>query len=85
MNPGLERKTEKVLDMKVDGIRIYCVFHHDEKKNPYHLYCKWYEYNSETDFGYHTKQVARYQNYISVIEHIRNYMHKAHVGFKDVF
>jgi hypothetical protein len=80
-----ERKTQKVLDMTVDGLRFYCVFHYHEKINPYHLYLMWYEYHSENDFGWHRKQVERYGNFISVIEHIRHYMHTNNIGFKDFF
>lgn len=81
----MEHKTTKVLDMTVDGIHIFCIFHYDEKTNPYHLFLSWYGYKDSEHCGRHRKQVARYQNFISVIEHIRNYMHVNHKGFTDVF
>ena len=78
-------KTEKVLDIRVEGNWFICVFHHDEKVNPYHLYQKWYEYNGDQDYGWHQKQIERYGNFISVIDHVRIWMYNNNVGFKDVF
>ena len=79
MAAQLKQKTQKVLDMGVDGYHIVCVVNHEQAVNPYHLYVKWY------DGASHMKQVARYQNFVSVIEHIRTWMHNNHIGFKDVF
>lgn len=76
MTPQLEHKTQKVLDMTVDGLNIFCIFHYDETQNPYHLFCKWYEYHGDRDYGWHRKQVARYQNMIGVLDHIRNFVVK---------
>lgn len=79
MAAGLKQKTRKVLDVSVDGFNLICVVHYDQTTNPYHLYVKWY------DGGNKLKQVARYGNFISVIEHVRTWMHNNHIGFKDVF
>lgn len=79
MAAGLKQKTRKVLDISVEGYTLICVVHYDQMTNPYHLYMKWY------DGGPHLKQVARYGNFISVVEHIRAWMHDNHIGFKDVF
>ena len=80
---SMERKTQKVLDMTVDGLHIYCVKHLQDDANPYRLYCKWYYYNGDRDYGYHTKQVAKYANFISLIDHIRNFMYNHHNGFSE--
>ena len=72
------QKTRKVLDLCVEGIWLECVFM-EGKTNPYRLYLSYY------NNGKHRKQVAAYGNFVSVLEHIRNYAHKAHWGFKDVF
>jgi hypothetical protein len=74
----LKQKTHKVLDIEVEGFKVVCVVHYEQATNPFHLYVKWY------DGGWKLKQVARYGNFISVIEHIRTWMHSNHIGFKDV-
>lgn len=79
MAAGLKQKTRKVLDMGIEGYNLICVVHYEQKVNPYHLYIKWYDGKTRL------KQVARYGNFISVIEHIRQWMHKEHIGFEDVF
>ena len=71
----MERKTQKILDMTACGFRIYCVKHMTDPKTPYRLYCKWYYYNGDRDYGYKTKQIAKYPEYINVIDHIRNFMY----------
>jgi len=77
MAAGLKQKTHKVLDIEVEGFNVVCVVHYEQMKDPYHLYVKWY------DGAYHLKQVARYGNFISVVDHIRTWMHEKHIGFKD--
>lgn len=79
MAAGLKQKTRKVLDMGVDGYNLICVVHYEQMTNPYHLYVKWYDGQT------HLKQVARYGNLISVVEHIRTWMHNNHIGFKETF
>lgn len=78
-------KTEKVMDIKVEGRWFVCVLHHDVKVNPYHLYEKVYEYHGDRNYGWHRKQLEKYGNFISVIEHIRHLMYSQNVGFKDSF
>ena len=73
-------KTQNVLDMTVDGLHIYCIKHFEDKANPYRLYCKWYYYNGDRDYGYHTKQVAKYPNMVNVIDHIRNFVYNQQKG-----
>ena len=46
--------------MTVDGLHIYCIKHFEDNANPYRLFCKWYYYNGDRDYEYHTKQVAKY-------------------------
>ena len=71
-------KSRKVMEITVEGVWLECVRFYD-KKNPYRLYlCHW-------DCGKRRKQVAAYANFVSVIEHIRNYAHKAHWGFMESF
>ena len=70
------QKSRKVLDICEEGLWIECVYK-EGTKDPYRLYVSWW------DCGKHRKQVAAYANFVSVIEHIRNYAHKAHWGFKD--
>ena len=77
MAAELKQKTRKLLDMSVDGYNLICIVHYDQMTNPYHLYVKWYDGTT------HLKQVARYGNFISVVEHIRTWMHNNHIGFKD--
>ena len=79
MQTSLWRKTHKVLDIEVEGFNLICIVHYDQKTNPYHLYVKWYD--GKTNL----KQVARYQNFISVVDHVRQWMHNRHVGFKETF
>ena len=79
MEARLKQKTRKVLDMDVDGYKLVCVVNYEQMKDPYHLYVKWYDGQT------HLKQVARYGNFISVIEHIRTWMHNNNIGFVDVF
>ena len=79
MAAGLKIKTHKVLDISVEGYNLICIVNYEQMTNPYHLYVKWY------DGKIRLKQVARYGNFISVIDHIRTWMHNNHIGFKDVF
>ena len=74
-----EQKTRKVLDICVEGVWLECVFNLTTKRNPYKLYLSYW------DNGKHRKKVAEYGNFVSVIEHIRNYCHMANWGFKDTF
>ena len=74
----MERKTQKVLDICVEGVWLECV-RHNGKTNPYKLYRCWW------DCGKHRKKLAEYGNFVSVIEHIRQVCHKAHWGFQDTF
>ena len=74
-----ERKTRKVLDICVEGVWLECILHLDTNRNPYKLYI------SRWDNGKHRKKLAEYQNFVSVIEHIRGACHAAHWGFKDGF
>ena len=78
-------KTRKVLDINVDGVNLYCTFRENENENPYHLYKRWYEYKGDRDYGWHRKQIARYQNLYSVICYIKGYCEGYHVGFTDVW
>lgn len=71
------QKTRKVLDICVEGVWLECVLHMDSDKNPYKLYQAWWK------DGKHRKKVAEYQNFVSIIEHIRAVCHAAHWGFKD--
>ena len=71
------QKTRKVLDISVEGVWLECILHLDTNKNPYKLYRCWY------DCGKHRKKLSEYQNFVSVIEHIRGVCHAAHWGFKD--
>ena len=77
MAAGLKQKTHKVLEMSVEGFKFICIVHYEQTTNPFHLYLKWYDGQT------HMKQLARYGNFISVIEHIRNWMHAKHIGFDD--
>lgn len=79
MAASLKQKTQKVLDIGVEGYNLICIVNYEQMNNPYHLYLKWY------DGGNHLKQLARYGNFISVIDHIRTWMHNNHIGFKDTF
>ena len=74
-----ERKTQKVLDICVEGVWWECVRHNGGKRNPYKLYRCWW------DCGKHRKKVEEYGNFVSVIEHIRAYCHNANWGFKEKF
>ena len=67
--------TQRVLNMTIDGVCIYCIFHHDNDKTPYYLYCKWYYYNGDRDYGYKTKLIAKYSSMLNVIDHIRNFLY----------
>ena len=80
MAATLKQKTGKMLDIRVEGYHLICIMHYDQKTNPYHLYLQWRD-----DNGNHLKQVARYGNFISVIEYIRIWMHNNDIGFIDVF
>lgn len=76
-------KQYKVLDMAVDDMRIYCIKRTTDNENPYRVYLKWYYYNGDRDYGYHTKQVAKYANMVSVIDYIRTWMYNNHKGFTE--
>ena len=71
------KKTQKVLDICVEGVWLECVIHYNTK-NPYKVY------QSKWDCGKHRKKIAEYANFISVIEYIRNLGLAAHWGFKEV-
>lgn len=77
MAAGLKQKTHKVLDIEVEGFNLVCIVHYEQERNPYHLYIKWY------DGKLNLKQLARYGNFISVVDHIRTWMHNKHLGFND--
>lgn len=78
MAAELKQKSHKVLDMSVDGYTLMCVVHYDQMANPYHLYVKWYDGATR-----YVKQLARYQNLVSIVDHIRTWMYNNHIGFKD--
>jgi hypothetical protein len=75
-----QQKTQKVLDMTAAGLHIYCVRHFEDKGTPYRLYCKWHYYNSPEDYGYHTKQIAKYSDMVLVLDHIRNFLYNQQKG-----
>jgi hypothetical protein len=79
MAAGLKQKTHKVFELEAEGYYLTCIVHYDQMTNPYHLYVSWY------DGGKKLKQLARYGNLVSVIEHVRTWMHNNHIGFKGVF
>lgn len=72
-------KTKKVLDINVEGVNFVCIFAVHTNHNPYMLFIRWY------DGGWHRKQLARYQNFVSVICHIHDYCFENHWGFVDWF
>lgn len=72
-------KTKKVLDINVEGVNFVCIFAVHTNHNPYMLFIRWY------DGGWHRKQLARYQNFVSVICHIHDYCLENHWGFVDCF
>ena len=72
-----EQKTRKVLDINVEGKHFICIFFENVKVNPYHLYEKWY------DNGWHKKQIEAYGNFVSVLDHLRNYATWNEWGYKD--
>ena len=74
-----DQKTQKVLDICVEGVWLECIRHNDTNHNPYKLYRCWW------NCGKHRKKIQEYQNFVSVIEHIRGFCHAAHWGFKDGF
>ena len=75
-----EKKTMKVLDICVERVHLVCIMHIHAKRNPYKLYWVWKE------AGYHKRRkLAEYQNFVSVIEYIRQYCHNAHWGFKESY
>ena len=74
-----ERKTMKVLDICVEGVWLECIMDRRTDRNPYKLYHCWWK------DGKHRKKLAEYQNFVSVIEHIRGACHAAHWGFKESF
>lgn len=74
------QKTRKVLDINIDGYNFICIFAVHQKRNPYRLCLRWYE-----DGGWHRKTLETYQNFISVIYHLKFFMEDKHIGFTDVF
>lgn len=71
-----KQKQRKVMEITVEGIWFKCIVKYGTR-NPYRLYvCHW-------ENGERRKQVAAYGNFISVIECIRQYAHKAHWGFEE--
>lgn len=79
MSAELKQKTEKVMDIGIEGTRFICIFNHTQKTNPYHLYMQVW------DNGRKLRQVERYGNLISVVDHIRYWMVKNNKGFIDTF
>lgn len=79
MSAGLKQKTHKVLDLEVEGYNFICIVHYEQMRNPYHLYVKW------NDGQNRLKQVERYGNFISVVEHICMWMRRNNVGYKEWF
>lgn len=70
-------KTRKCMEINVEGICIVCIFDLRTGRNPYKLYLKWYDGKT------HRKKVAEYENFMSVLDHLRNYGFKTHWGFMD--
>ena len=79
MTAGLKQKTHKVLDIEVEGFNLVGVVHYEQAQNPFHLYVKWYD--GKTNL----KQVARYQNFFSVVCAVKDWMQDKHIGFADCF
>jgi len=76
MEAGFKQKTRRVMRVEVDGYVLICVCCYYQKRNPYHLYLKR---------GTHVEQLARYANFISVVERMHQWMHENYVGYSDGF
>ena len=74
-----EKKTQKVLDICVEGVWFECILDYKAKHNPFKLYRSWW------DNGKHRKKIEEYGNFVSVIEHIRFFCHSENWGFKESF
>lgn len=72
----MEQKTRKVLDINAEGKRFVCILHMGTT-NPYKLYQMWY------DRGWKRKQIAKYANFISILNWLNNYALDYGWGFKD--
>ena len=70
-------KTRKCMEICVEGICVVCIFDLRTRRNPYKLYLKWYDGKT------HRKKVAEYGNFISILDHLRNYAIRTDWGFKD--
>ena len=75
----MEKRTQKVLDICVEGVWLECVLDYKAKQNPYKLYRSWW------DQGKHRKKLAEYANFVSVVEHINGICHATNWGFKESF
>ena len=58
---------KKVLDINEDGLHLVCIKDTDAKGNPYRLYQVYYK------DGWHRKQLAKYENFASIMYHIAEF------------
>ena len=57
-------KTRKVLTINENGLHLECIKDMTTNRNPYRLYSIWF------DTGWHRKEIARYQDFTSILWHI---------------
>ena len=62
-----KQKTQKVLDIRENGLWLICIKHLTPDYNQYHLYKQWYDPGK----GYKKKQIAAYNDFMSILNAIR--------------
>lgn len=74
-----QTKTVKVLDICCEGLHLVCIMNKETNHNPYTLYNVWY------NNGYHRKKLVAYQNFVSVIEFVRQFCFSSGFGFAESY
>ena len=66
-----ERRTVTVANVQTGrGFDLIVIL--DRAAHMFKIYKKWYEYNSETDFGWHRKKVNEYTNLVDCMTYMTN-------------
>lgn len=65
------QKTTKIANIYGGrGVEYHIIVDHDAKANKVKLYKKWYEYKSETDYGYHREKINEFDSYGDALQYV---------------
>lgn len=67
------QKTTKIANIYGGrGQEYHIIVDHNAKSKIVKVYRKWYEHNSETDYGYHRKKINEFDSYADALMFVTN-------------